>query len=266
MRTPRVIGIWIATLVSGWCQSGGGPIGEFTEHGDVGGPKIPGGASYHSAAQEYTLSAAGALIAFPLVATVQRRWDKKHILLACSIVSLVENVGMVNLRFLDVLPDNRDPKLLVILVANGVFAVVIMVIQGIIGSSIVADLLDDQELHTGYRQEGMFNAASFKKMKRTAVFVNTARGPIVNQKDLHEALKSGTIFAAGLDVTDPEPLEMTDPLLKLPNCVVAPHIASATVGTRNAMAEICASNLIAGLTGEKLPAWVNPEVEAKRRK
>ena len=112
----------------------------------------------------------------------------------------------------------------------------------------------------------MFGAEQFKKMKRTAVFVNSARGPLVDQKALHDALKSGAIFAAGLDVTDPEPPEMNDPLLKLPNVVIAPHIASATVGTRNAMAEICADNLIAGLTGQKLPAWVNPEVEGKRRK
>jgi glyoxylate reductase len=88
----------------------------------------------------------------------------------------------------------------------------------------------------------------------------------VDQKALHDALKSGTIFAAGLDVTDPEPPERNDPLLQLPNLIVAPHIASATVGTRNAMAEICANNLIAGLTGQTLPAWVNPEVAAKRRK
>jgi glyoxylate reductase len=111
----------------------------------------------------------------------------------------------------------------------------------------------------------MFGAEQFNKMKRTAVFINSARGPLVDQKALHDALKSGTIFAAGLDVTDPEPPALDDPLLKLPNVVIAPHIASATVGTRNAMAEICADNLIAGLTGQKLPAWVNPEVEAKRR-
>ena len=86
------------------------------------------------------------------------------------------------------------------------------------------------------------------------------------QKDLVEALKTGVIFAAGLDVTDPEPPAADDPLLSLPNVVVAPHIASATVGTRNAMAEICANNLIAGVRGEKLPAWVNPEVSASRRK
>ena len=103
-------------------------------------------------------------------------------------------------------------------------------------------------------------------MKRTAVFVNTARGPIVDQKALADALRSGTIFAAGLDVTDPEPPDVNDALLKLPNVIVAPHIASATVGTRDAMAEICANNLLAGVSGEKLPACVNPEVEGRRRK
>ncbi|HXG09884.1 MAG TPA: D-glycerate dehydrogenase [Gemmataceae bacterium] len=123
-------------------------------------------------------------------------------------------------------------------------------------------------VHTDLNEKtrGLFGAEQFRKMKRTAVFVNTARGPLVDQKALYEALRSGTIFAAGLDVTDPEPPLPDDPLLKLPNVVIAPHIASATIGTRNAMAEICASNLIAGLKGEKLPAWVNPEVEPKRRK
>ena len=113
---------------------------------------------------------------------------------------------------------------------------------------------------------GLFGAEAFRKMKRTAVFVNTARGPLVDQKALAEALRSGTIFAAGLDVTDPEPPAPDDPLLKLPNVVITPHIASATVGTRNAMAEICANNLIAGLRGERLPAFVNPEVEQRRRR
>jgi glyoxylate reductase len=123
-------------------------------------------------------------------------------------------------------------------------------------------------VHTDLNEKtrGLFSTAQFQKMKRTAVFVNTARGPIVDENALHAALKNGTIFAAGLDVTDPEPPSRDNPLLKVPNIVIAPHIASATVGTRNAMAEICANNLIAGLTGEKLPAWVNPEVEANRRK
>jgi lactate dehydrogenase-like 2-hydroxyacid dehydrogenase len=127
---------------------------------------------------------------------------------------------------------------------------------------------DFVSVHTDLNDQtqGLFNEERFRKMKRTAVFINTARGPIVDQKALYIALRSGTIFAAGLDVTDPEPPAMDNPLLGLPNVIVAPHIASATVGTRNAMAEICANNLIAGLSGAKLPAWVNPEVEANRRR
>jgi glyoxylate reductase len=127
---------------------------------------------------------------------------------------------------------------------------------------------DFVSVHTDLNEQtrGMFGHEEFRKMKRTAVFVNTARGPLVDQKALVQALQSGTIFAAGLDVTDPEPPALEDPLLRLPNAIVAPHIASATVGTRNAMAEICAKNLIAGLEGRKLPAWVNPEVEGKRRR
>ncbi|MBI1915017.1 MAG: D-glycerate dehydrogenase [Planctomycetes bacterium] len=127
---------------------------------------------------------------------------------------------------------------------------------------------DFVSVHTDLNEQtrGLFNEQRFKQMKRTAVFINSARGPIVDQKALAEALRSGTIFAAGLDVTDPEPPSPNDPLLQLPNVIVAPHIASATVGTRNAMAEICARNLLAGLSGEPLPAWVNPEVAPKRRR
>jgi glyoxylate reductase len=123
-------------------------------------------------------------------------------------------------------------------------------------------------IHTDLNDQtrGMFSTEQFKKMKRSAVLVNTARGPIVDQKALCAALKSGTIFAAGLDVTDPEPPAADDPLLKLSNIVIAPHIASATIATRDQMAEICAKNLIAGVTGQKLFACVNPEVESKRRK
>lgn len=106
--------------------------------------------------------------------------------------------------------------------------------------------------------KGLFGAAEFGKMKRSAVFVNTSRGPLVDQVALAEALRTGTIFAAGLDVTDPEPLPAEHELYKLPNCVVAPHIASATVDTRNAMARLCAANLLAGVCGEPLPNWVNP--------
>ena len=96
-------------------------------------------------------------------------------------------------------------------------------------------------------------------MKPSAVFVNTARGPIHHQGDLHRALSDGEIFAAGLDVTDPEPPDPSDPLLTLPNCVVAPHIGSGTVSSRNGMAEIAADNLLAGLQGEPLRCWVNPQ-------
>src|SRR5262249_29948595 len=113
---------------------------------------------------------------------------------------------------------------------------------------------DFVSLHTDLNEKtkGMIGAEQFKKMKRTAVLINSARGPLVDQKALYEALKAGTIFAAGLDVTDPEPPDRNDPLLSLPNAVIAPHIASATVGTRNAMADICADNLIAGVTGRPL--------------
>ena len=124
---------------------------------------------------------------------------------------------------------------------------------------------DFVSVHTDLNEKtrGLFGGEEFRKMKPTAVFINTARGPLVDQRALYEALKTGTIFAAGLDVTDPEPPAVDDPLLQLPNVIVAPHIASATVGTRHAMAEICARNLLAGLTGQPLRAWVNPEVKAK---
>jgi glyoxylate reductase len=105
---------------------------------------------------------------------------------------------------------------------------------------------------------GLFGADRFRRMKRTAVFVNTARGPIVDQAALAAALRSGTIFAAGLDVTDPEPLPAGHELYGLANCVVAPHVASATVGTRGAMARRCADNLLAGVRGEPLPHGVAP--------
>lgn len=119
---------------------------------------------------------------------------------------------------------------------------------------------DFVSVHTDLNPDtkGLFNKDRFAKMKPTAVFVNTARGPIVDQVALAEALRNKTIFAAGLDVTDPEPLPPDHELLHLPNCVVAPHIASATVHTRNEMARICAENLIAGLTGKPMPACVNP--------
>jgi glyoxylate reductase len=101
--------------------------------------------------------------------------------------------------------------------------------------------------------QGMFGAKQFAAMKRTAVFVNTSRGPLVDQVALAEALRKGTIFSAGLDVTDPEPLPSSHELFTLPNCVIAPHIASATIATRDAMATKCADNLLAGVSGKPLP-------------
>jgi phosphoglycerate dehydrogenase-like enzyme len=95
-------------------------------------------------------------------------------------------------------------------------------------------------------------------MKPTAVFVNTARGPLHDEAALAQALATGRIFAAALDVTDPEPIDPKNPLLALPNVVVAPHIASATVATRNRMAEIAADNLLLGLRGHPLRAPVPP--------
>ena len=117
-------------------------------------------------------------------------------------------------------------------------------------------------LHTPLTAETrhMIDAAAFARMKPNAVLVNTARGPVVDPAALFQALKGGQIFAAGLDVTDPEPLPLDSPLLELENCVIVPHIASASRTTREKMALMAAENLIAGLKGERLPNCVNPEV------
>ncbi len=106
----------------------------------------------------------------------------------------------------------------------------------------------------------MINAASLGRMKPSAVLVNTSRGPVVDQPALFEALRDGVIAAAALDVTDPEPIAADDPLLSVDNCLVVPHIASASRATRGKMAEIAAANLLAGIRGERLPTPVNPEV------
>jgi len=97
-------------------------------------------------------------------------------------------------------------------------------------------------------------------MKPGSILINTARGSILDPKALYAALKDGQILAAGLDVTDPEPIPLDDPLLTLDNCLVVPHIASASVATRAKMAEMAVDNVIAGLLGEPLPTCVNPEV------
>ena len=97
-------------------------------------------------------------------------------------------------------------------------------------------------------------------MRPTAVLVNAARGPVIDPKALYRALKDGKIGAAALDVTEPEPIPADDPLLTLDNCIIVPHIASASVATRLRMSTMAAENLIAGLRGEKMTNCVNPEV------
>jgi glyoxylate reductase len=108
-----------------------------------------------------------------------------------------------------------------------------------------------------------FNADLFAKMKTGAILINTARGPVVDQAALYDALSSGKLAASGIDVCDPEPLPMDSPLLTLENLVIAPHIASAGKHTREQMAVLAAENLLAGLRGEKLPHCANPQVVQK---
>lgn len=106
----------------------------------------------------------------------------------------------------------------------------------------------------------LISAREFGLMKPTAVLINAARGPVVDTEALVTALRDGEIFAAGLDVTDPEPLPADHPLVTMPNCIVAPHIASATVTTRDAMAVLAANNLIDVLEGRTPEVIVNPDV------
>ncbi len=100
---------------------------------------------------------------------------------------------------------------------------------------------------------GMIDAEAFAQMKPTAILINTARGPIVDEPALIEALRSGQIGGAGLDVTESEPLPVDSPLLTMRNVVVLPHIGSASMLTRGKMADIAVANLRAGVIGERLP-------------
>ncbi|XP_013148100.1 PREDICTED: glyoxylate reductase/hydroxypyruvate reductase [Papilio polytes] len=102
----------------------------------------------------------------------------------------------------------------------------------------------------------IFNKAAFEKMKQTAIFVNTSRGGTVDQNALIEALQNNTIRAAGLDVTTPEPLPLDSPLFKLDNCIVLPHIGSASIEARNTMSELTAQNILAALNDTKMPAEI----------
>jgi glyoxylate reductase len=104
---------------------------------------------------------------------------------------------------------------------------------------------------------GLFNSDTFSKMKRTALFINTSRGPVHNQEHLYQALVSGTIWGAGLDVTDTEPMSPDDPLLTLENVALTPHIGSATVEARDEMSRLAANNIIQFYRGEQLDNQVN---------
>jgi glyoxylate reductase len=99
----------------------------------------------------------------------------------------------------------------------------------------------------------LIDAAALEEMKPTAILINTARGPIVEQAALIDALRQGQIAGAALDVTDPEPPPPGDPVLSVPNLIVAPHIGSATHTAREAMATLAVDNLLAALDGEPMP-------------
>jgi glyoxylate reductase len=103
----------------------------------------------------------------------------------------------------------------------------------------------------------LIDGAALARMKPTAILINTARGPIVDQSALRDALIGREIAGAALDVTDPEPLALDDPLFDAPNLIVAPHIGSATRDAREQMAELAVDNLLAGLDGRPMPHQVD---------
>ena len=128
----------------------------------------------------------------------------------------------------------------------------------------VLEKADFLSLHVPLTDETrhMIGKEELAAMKPTAMLINTARGGVVDTEALYRALMAGTIAGAGLDVTDPEPLPASHPLLSLPNCLVIPHLGSASVATRTRMALMAAENVIAGLRGDRLPYCANPQVYA----
>jgi glyoxylate reductase len=115
-------------------------------------------------------------------------------------------------------------------------------------------------IHTNLTPETrhLFSTEQFRRMKPSAVLVNTSRGPVVDETALADALRSGEIFAAGLDVFEKEP-EVAAALLELENAVVIPHLGSATVDTRDAMGNLAVDNVFAALDGSKPPTLLNPD-------
>src|SRR3954447_14340916 len=129
----------------------------------------------------------------------------------------------------------------------------------------LAELLERSDfvsLHAPLKPEtqGLIGAAQLRRMKPTAILVNTARGPLVDGDALAKALQTGQIAGAAIDVTDPEPLPADHPLLSAPGLVIAPHIGSASHRTRAAMADMAVDNLLAALAGNRMPHPANPEV------
>jgi glyoxylate reductase len=110
----------------------------------------------------------------------------------------------------------------------------------------------------------MVNDAAFAKMKKSAMVINVARGPIVDPKALYRALSSGRIAAAALDVTDPEPVAPDDPLLTLENLLITPHVATSTWETRREMTRVTVTNLLNGLAGKPMLHCANPEAQRAR--
>jgi glyoxylate reductase len=110
----------------------------------------------------------------------------------------------------------------------------------------------------------LINAGALRSMKKTAIIVNTSRGPVIDEAALVQALQEGVIAGAGLDVYEDEP-HLADGLIELPNVVLLPHIGSASVATRSKMAEIAAQNVLAFFAGQTPPTALNPEVLSLRR-
>ncbi len=107
--------------------------------------------------------------------------------------------------------------------------------------------------------KGIFDWDAFRKMKPTSLFINTARGLVHNEKDLIKALKENVIWGAGLDVTNPEPMQPGNPLMDMDNVSVVPHIGSATIEARNEMARLAAENILGFYRTKTVPNILNPE-------
>lgn len=155
-----------------------------------------------------------------------------------------------NMRILYYNPQQKDPKL------ERDLGVEYVDLNTLLRTS------DFVTIHTSLNSETyhLLDQPQFAQMKPTALLINTARGDIINQTALYQALKTQKIAGAALDVTTPEPLPPDHDLLTLPNCLILPHIGSATYKTRSLMAEIAVQNLLAGLVGKPLLHCVNPEV------